>query len=286
MVRQPRRWRLASYTELVVGAHLCDRERMVRAARSLLVLGIVTSCGRLGFDPTIEHASVDGPVGDSTADGAISGPAIADAILYLPLSSAPQGTSVVDRARGHDVRCAPTGCPRFVPDHGGSFEFVETGPEYLVAAYTADLDPATGFTVAVWVRLTSYPTAANGYACLISKPVGSMDFDSYSLCIGWDAKVLFYTSTTTIQDYLSGSTVPLMSWHHLAITWDGTTKRGYIDGVEVISKPVNIAGDGQAIYIGADFVSGAPQEPTTGRIDEVYVFGRALSGAEVVQLAM
>ncbi len=178
---------------------------MLRGSRVLPVLAFVASCGRLGFDPALDSASVDGRMGDSP-DGTIGGPAI--------------------------------------------------------------------------------PGAVNRHACLISKPVGATNFDSYSLCVAVDARVLFYTATTAVQDYLYGPTVGLMSWHHLAITWDGTTKRGYIDGVEVISKQVAISGDSQPIFIGADFVGGAPQEPTTGRIDEVYAFPRALSGTEIAQLAM
>ena len=71
-------------------------------------------------------------------------------------------------------------------------------------------------------------------------------------------------------------------WQHLAITWDGTTVRYYLDG----------QADGTASYIGSlpqndrDLGLGArPGGYLKGALDDVRVYDRALSAAEVVQLS-
>jgi hypothetical protein len=74
-------------------------------------------------------------------------------------------------------------------------------------------------------------------------------------------------------------------WYHVAVTYDGTTAIMYINGVRSASDTGSdtIANDTTSFYIGEN--SGSLGRQWTGTIDEVRVYNRALSSAEVVNLA-
>jgi hypothetical protein len=76
-----------------------------------------------------------------------------------------------------------------------------------------------------------------------------------------------------------GSIVREHTWVHLAATWDGADITLYVDGKEVATEPdTTPPGSGEgSLRIGCDAAEG----PFGGRIDEVRLYGRALSGGEV-----
>jgi hypothetical protein len=68
-------------------------------------------------------------------------------------------------------------------------------------------------------------------------------------------------------------------FYHVAATYDGSVMRLYVDGVEVVAQPA--AGAIQT----TDFVTlGSRDEPLGGLLDEVTVYGRALTPAEIVAI--
>jgi hypothetical protein len=76
----------------------------------------------------------------------------------------------------------------------------------------------------------------------------------------------------------------LGSWIHVAATYDGTTSRIYINGVENISAsygPINIGTTSGNLVIGA---LGSIQR-FNGALDDIRLYGRALSAAEITHLA-
>src|SRR5262249_28585229 len=84
-------------------------------------------------------------------------------------------------------------------------------------------------------------------------------------------------------------TIPLNDWTHLAISYDGTTKRLYVNGVQVASQ----GGLGALVYdpvpvpitIGSVIAAGASSAPFNGRVDEVSLYRRALPADEIFHLA-
>ena len=74
--------------------------------------------------------------------------------------------------------------------------------------------------------------------------------------------------------------LPLRRWSHLAATYDGTTLRLYVNGTLASSRAVSGAMPSSTgpLRIGGNSVWG---EYFTGLIDEVRVYNRALSAAEV-----
>jgi hypothetical protein len=83
---------------------------------------------------------------------------------------------------------------------------------------------------------------------------------------------------------LFGTTpLTLNTWSHLATTYDGTTQKLYVNGTQVASRAQTgaIQTSNLPLSIGGDTVQG--QQFFQGRIDEVRVYNRALSAAEIAQ---
>ncbi|MEM6755749.1 MAG: LamG-like jellyroll fold domain-containing protein [Planctomycetota bacterium] len=71
-------------------------------------------------------------------------------------------------------------------------------------------------------------------------------------------------------------------WYHLAVTWDGSQVKFYIDGEldRTASKTGTVGTDDRDVYIGAR----ASTDQTDGLLDDIRLYDRALSAEEVTQL--
>jgi len=69
-------------------------------------------------------------------------------------------------------------------------------------------------------------------------------------------------------------------WTHVAYTYDGSTVKGYVDGVERLSvaDAGGVQPRGNSLRLGVD---GAYQQFFNGAIDDLRIYGRALTAAEV-----
>ena len=78
----------------------------------------------------------------------------------------------------------------------------------------------------------------------------------------------------------SHTAIPLGAWTHLATTYDGASQRLYINGVLVATRAQTgtIAVGNQPLRVGGNNSSG---EFFRGLIDEVRIYNRALSAAEI-----
>ena len=90
------------------------------------------------------------------------------------------------------------------------------------------------------------------------------------------------TLGSSLSSYLDSGVSPTLSqWQHLAATYDGSTARFYVDGAQVASRTVSGGiGSSNTWRIGAygSVVGGF----FDGLIDELRVYNRALSAAEIV----
>ena len=133
------------------------------------------------------------------------------------------------------------------------------------------LDLTTGMTLEAWV----FPTASGGWRDVIYKGPDDIYYLMGSSDSGAPA-----TGGTFTAPLPASSALPSSVWSHLAATFDGATLRLFVNGVEVASRPVlaQIATSTGALTIGGDALYG---QYFAGRIDEVRVYGRALSANEL-----
>jgi len=90
-------------------------------------------------------------------------------------------------------------------------------------------------------------------------------------------------STSTVDSSVS---VTDGKWHFMSATYDGTTMRIYVDGVQTgsgTSFSGNLPTQSGNVRVGADYQS-TPGNFFTGSLDEVRIYNRALSASEIQAL--
>ena len=157
---------------------------------------------------------------------------------------------------------------------GNALVFNGTNSQVTIAD-APSLRLTTAATLEAWVFPTSAPT---GWRAIIDKNV-----DGYYLFASTDngnRPAGGGTWTSGNQNTFGPSAIPVNSWTHLATTFDGTTVRLFVNGVQVASQAqtAQLAPTTGTLQIGADFY---PTEYFAGLIDEVRIYNRALSPAEI-----
>jgi hypothetical protein len=133
------------------------------------------------------------------------------------------------------------------------------------------------FTIEYWAKPT---VVDNANHWVISKDAGNSDLD-YLSGLNADNKWRFIFKNFAF-DLSSTTTAVSGNWYHVACTYDGTTARLYINGIEEASATVAVGSVSNAsnILLGARTASGANQF-FKGDIDEVRIWNRALPDCEV-----
>ena len=233
----------------------------------------LAGCGRVGFDRSGPGVATDG-AGPATD----AGPTVpAGARIWLEMETDP-AIAILDSAGGHTVSCPTSRPARVAGKHGMGYR---TTSSQLEIADAADLDPSNGFTAAIWVAITTYPPTAS--ACAFGKQF-SPSSDTFVMCIDPGGQLFFDSEDPAGQaDIIPGPILARDTWHHLAESWDGTVKRGYVDGVEVGAHPIAIGHGNGTFNVGGDETP--PGSFIDAIVDDAVYYTRALSQAEVAQLA-
>jgi hypothetical protein len=185
------------------------------------------------------------------------------------------------------------------PSDNTSVRFVwNTGANYMqIAGGQVVGNPTTGLkftdgisqlTMAMWVKRTY---AGDGYLGGFSRS-GSSNRYVFSVYAPNATDLRFYALASNGVQMQSGDltvdTAGDYQWHHLVQVWDGTEKRlrVYIDGVERFNATdatmgVNLYVPG-GFHLGRDFYGSTRN--LGGFLDEVSLFDRALSEADVLKL--
>lgn len=166
---------------------------------------------------------------------------------------------------------------------GGDFAF--DGTLYVQVPDAPELRPSE-MTAEAWI----FPTAQGGnHHAVIARGSSTSDDDAWWMGV-FNGKLRFWSGHLGSGAVMleAPSAIPLNQWTHLAVSFDGT-KRLYVNGALVASQ----GGLGALVYdpaavpviIGGDWARSAPVDLFNGQIDEVALYSRALSAAEVFSLA-
>jgi len=144
------------------------------------------------------------------------------------------------------------------------------------------------FTLSIWFKATVAGGKLIGFG---SNQTGFSASADRHIYMANDGKILFgakpggvYRTATSIASYNDGN------WHMATATMSAAGIVLYVDGVQVGSNTLATSGENYTGYwrIGYDNIDGWPSTPTnryfTGDLDDVFVYNRALSAAEVTNL--
>ena len=166
-----------------------------------------------------------------------------------------------------------------VGQQGGALEFDGTGYVELVDSGDSPFDLTDGLTLALWVR----PDALGGTQVLLSKD------NAYELEIGRDGGNAYGLRANNGGEGTGQTGLTEGVWQHVAVTWDGSTVRYYLngeaDGSDAFAGPLDT--NDANVGVGARPSASAEGGPTfhfVGAIDAVQVYGQALDDAAIAAL--
>lgn len=158
---------------------------------------------------------------------------------------------------------------------GGALSF-DGIDDVVTIADAATLDLTTAMTLEAWV----YPTALSGWrTALLKETTNGLVYSLYA----HDnvPRPAAYVRTGTTETSAVGSVaIPLNAWTHLAATFDASTLRLFVNGVQAGTWPIGgaITTSSGPVRIGGNAIWG---EHFQGLIDEVRIYGRVLQPSEI-----
>lgn len=252
---------------------------------------LMAACGRIGFGDHSAAGSSDGHGGgidDSGAspDGVMPSDAITTAglVLYFKMDDDPADSGDDSSGNGHSLVCTTNQCPTLTSGKYGAAYLFDGINDRVHVPYDATFDTAAGFTLAVWFRRTK----PGRELALASKQygTGAAEDQSWTLYMDSSGAPTFYSGNAGGNDFRQDFDIPPDDvWTHLAITWDGTTKRLYQNGMLKDQGPFAITFDVHDIYIGIQARDTQYYYPFQGSIDEVRLYDHALPLSEIQLLA-
>lgn len=229
-----------------------------------------------------DAATDSGDVGIDAATVTMDAPPPIDApppdptlIAHWKFDDDPTNGVLDSTGNGHTGTCVA--CPSLVAGiKGNGYRFE---PSLQFVQVDDDLAFRGDFTIAAWM----YTDNTTKQIAVMSKPFGTGTGNSWQLENLDNDTVSF--SGGSPHSLESANAVPPMTWAHVAGSWDGTTKRLYINGVMVASEASQISYDTHDIYLGADENGGSVALPFDGVLDDLRVYNRVLTSQEIEALA-
>jgi hypothetical protein len=251
---------------------------------------LAPACGRFGFSAGKLDATSNADVVeivaivDAPPDSAVE--AIPDLVVRYPMDADATATmTLVSTVPALDGTCTAGQCPAAIAGHiGGAAMF--DGVDDFVILPTTTLISSMPYTISVWMNATT----GMGDDSLVAKALGeAVNYDVGNLGIqqGGTGDLLYETSDNAgsydILYSVGGDT--RNAWHHVAASWDGTTKRLYLDGI-VVGLAISTVGDStELVQVGADRDFGITVHQYAGALDDLRFYSRALTQPEVALLA-
>ena len=200
-----------------------------------------------------------------------------------------EGNMLDSSGNGHDGTLA--GDPNFPLSYvngptgfGKGMLFEGTSGHQYVDIGTFNPSAATGqLSVALWAKWDGLTTAWQGL-------IGKRRSDWSANGMMWQIEAnqtdgsLHFQREGAGDVEISAAALPIGQWNHIAVTFDGTTARTYLNGALVTEGAFSFGFDREApVQFGADTAGGG--NSFNGALDEIRIYDNVLSEAEIKQLA-
>lgn len=212
-----------------------------------------------------------------TAGG--GGGAPTDYVLYYAMNDADvSGTSLTDDSgNGHTGTLTGT---TSTTGHAGQARNFNGTTDHIDAPTPGTLSMTGDMTISLWanfaVDVSSQPTFAGLCTCDPSP------FNFGLRCVGGVLQLILNGSQVCS---IAGASISTSTWHHLVFMFGSRGARLYLDGTLASSDATTsvLGSTSEPIIIGLDFQPGFGRT-FNGAIDEVKMFSRALTDAEITAL--
>ncbi len=238
--------------------------------------------GWVGTDTFTYHAN-DGADNSNQANVSIT--TAGDLRGWWPMEEGSGSTVGDSSGLGNDGTIE--GSPTWVAGRHGTALHFNGSSDDVVVPDDASLDITDQLTIAAWVQPEKFATqtiaskaangATDGYELTLATTKADDSSQRVFFRLNQDANGDTYRINATDPYPIDGT------WVHVAATYDGTTMRLYVNGVEQgtgVTGPSSIAANELPLAIG-----GQPGRYLQGALDDVRVYARALSAADIVELA-
>ncbi|WP_217557058.1 DUF6701 domain-containing protein [Vibrio metschnikovii] len=166
----------------------------------------------------------------------------------------------------------------------GYGEFIGNQNQYVDIPHNPQLSFSDRLTVSAWVYPVSLPSGS-GLHTIVAKDT------NYELHLDSQGRVFWYwqRSNGSANSLTTTQTIPLNTWSHITIRYDNSLsgnerQKIYINGtlVQTGSDSNSLRTNTRNLEIGRDF--GFDSRSFDGRIDEVAIYGAALTDNQIVSL--
>jgi hypothetical protein len=162
---------------------------------------------------------------------------------------------------------------RDITTDGGSANFNQD--DLLTIADNSALDVSGAMTAEAWIYVADFPdgnVGQTGQGFVITRWVASAGQRSWGIFLGNNGQTSFYVSNTggsvyTISSSATGA-IKQYQWHHIAVSWDGSNQRLFIDG-DLKATTANTAGPFSTTS--APFCANALNTNLTGTNMDMYI---------------
>ena len=232
------------------------------------------------------HGTTDGP-SPARADAAFDASSLAMGLVgYWKLDEGTGGISTDSSGNGNDGLLEAFSQTDWRAGHRGSA--VDFGYAWMTTSYTASVDSiTTATTIAAWVKpdLTVAGSGApTGTGTALQRQTGTTSAAHFALRLQ-DGHVEF--SGSGVTPCTSGVAVPVRQWTHIGAAFDGVTISVYINGQIDTRCPATVifGSDTTPVTVGAALRSTGMSDGLFATIDDIVLFNRALSSAEMAGVA-
>ena len=154
--------------------------------------------------------------------------------------------------------------------------------DFLEVPHSPRLEPEK-LTLEAWIKLSDYPTGEDARRWIVNKNAHELADAHYALAIEGKKPAAYLNvggGVANSHEAVGPELLRLNRWHQLAMTYDGSALRTYLDGKEVAVTTVGK----QRVPGTTSLCIGRRQDGSfsfQGAIDEVRLYDRALSAEEI-----
>jgi len=216
---------------------------------------------------------------------------LADGLMgYWPLDDGSGKTARDASGKGHNGTL--TNGPEWAPAADakmGTGALAFDGTDDLVHITDFDAVGGDGITIACWFKANNLDTPGNDPR-MVSKAIGGNNEDHWFMLsssrVGAEKRLRFRLRTDGVTGEIKADAaggIELDTWIHSAVTWDGATMTIYKNAVAAGTMPkAGILDVDPAVGMAiGNQPEGAENRPFDGIIDDVAIWNRALTPAEI-----